>query len=316
MSRPHNQRGQDIHEEERSAAVLARQGGEFQILPNPTDDPSVAASTPSRREQTDREVSAIISSDKIRACPEGSRERRPVNITPTGLRQETVPLHPISDQQACRSRGRHNGCRAPASSAVRFTVLCYGKTPTQTSRLCRRGKGIMLRHIPQEAFERFSKAKPGLYDIRETDEYTQEVLPGSRLIRSIIAKHLPSERRLLGQAHCLLCHSANRTANASICWSASPATCRAYRLDGGISGWRRRGFRGAYSSTIPLFARFRSRPVPGCSSASSAAPSGIRFLAVRLCRRRVRRHEFRVLRPRRAAFAHAVEPALNRLYGK
>ena len=43
---------------------------------------------------------------------------------------------------------------------------------------------------PQEAFERFSKGEARLVDIRETDEYTQEFVPGSRLIPlSIIAKH-------------------------------------------------------------------------------------------------------------------------------
>ena len=35
---------------------------------------------------------------------------------------------------------------------------------------------------PQEAFERFSKDEARLVDIRETDEYTQEFVPGSRLI--------------------------------------------------------------------------------------------------------------------------------------
>ena len=57
---------------------------------------------------------------------------------------------------------------------------------------------------PQEAFERFSKGEARLVDIRETDEYTQEFVPGSRLIPlSIIAK--PSEgRRRPGQAHRLL----------------------------------------------------------------------------------------------------------------
>lgn len=31
---------------------------------------------------------------------------------------------------------------------------------------------------PQEAFERFSKDEAKLVDIRETDEYTQEFVPG------------------------------------------------------------------------------------------------------------------------------------------
>ena len=55
---------------------------------------------------------------------------------------------------------------------------------------------------PQEAFERFSKGEARLVDIRETDEYTQEFVPGSRLIPlSIIAKHPLKDP---GQAHRLL----------------------------------------------------------------------------------------------------------------
>ena len=107
---------------------------------------------------------------------------------------------------------------------------------------------------PQEAFERFSKGEARLVDIRETDEYTQEFVPGSRLIPlSIIAKHPLKDADAPDKPIVFFCHSGNRTV----------------------------------------------------------------FLAVRLCRRRARlRRDFRVLRPRRAAFAHAVEPALNRLYGK
>ena len=57
---------------------------------------------------------------------------------------------------------------------------------------------------PQEAFERFSKGEARLVDIRETDEYTQEFVPGSRLIPlSIIAKH-PLKDADAGQAHHLL----------------------------------------------------------------------------------------------------------------
>ena len=45
---------------------------------------------------------------------------------------------------------------------------------------------------PQEAFERFSKGEARLVDIRETDEYTQEFVPGSRLIPlSILCGVLP-----------------------------------------------------------------------------------------------------------------------------
>ena len=109
--------------------------GNFQILPNPTDDPSVAANMPRREANRSREVSAIISSDKIRACPrKAAVKRRPVNITPTGLRQETVPFHPFSSPTGLLSaRPAQRIRRSSLSSAVRFySVLCYGeKHPTQ-----------------------------------------------------------------------------------------------------------------------------------------------------------------------------------------
>ena len=47
---------------------------------------------------------------------------------------------------------------------------------------------------PQEAFERFSKGEARLVDIRETDEYTQEFVPGSRLIPLDVYKRQPPHR--------------------------------------------------------------------------------------------------------------------------
>ena len=106
---------------------------------------------------------------------------------------------------------------------------------------------------PQEAFERFSKGEARLVDIRETDEYTQEFVPGSSAIRATVPPTLP------------------------ICWSASPATCRPIVLTEASPAGRRRGFPWSISPQPSLCSvRFRSRPVPWCSSASSAVPSGIR----------------------------------------
>ena len=128
---------------------------------------------------------------------------------------------------------------------------------------------------PQEAFERFSKGEARLVDIRETDEYTQEFVPGSRLIPlSIIAKHPLKDADAPDKPIVFFCHSGNRTANASDLLERLAGDVQAYRLDGGISGWEKAGLPVEHiSSTIPLF---RSRPVPWCSSASSAVPSGIR----------------------------------------
>lgn len=133
---------------------------------------------------------------------------------------------------------------------------------------------------PQEAFERFSKGEARLVDIRETDEYTQEFVPGSRLIPlSIIAKHPLKDADAPDKPIVFFCHSgATGPPTLPICWSASPATCRPIVLTAASPAGRRRGFPW---SIFPLpsrcSARFRSRPVPWCSSASSAAPSGIRF---------------------------------------
>ena len=164
---------------------------------------------------------------------------------------------------------------------------------------------------PQEAFERFSKDEARLVDIRETDEYTQEFVPGSRLIPlSIIAKHPLKDADAPDKPIVFFCHSGNRTANASDLLERLAGDVQAYRLDGGISGWEKAGLPVEHiSSTIPLFRQIQI-------AAGSLVLIGV-IGSARLCRRGAGlRRDFRVLRPRRAAFAHAVEPALNRLSGK
>ena len=95
---------------------------------------------------------------------------------------------------------------------------------------------------PQEAFERFSKGEARLVDIRETDEYTQEFVPGSRLIPlSIIAKHPLKDADAPDKPIVFFCHSGNRTANASDLLERLAGDVQAYRLDGGISGWEKAG---------------------------------------------------------------------------
>ena len=108
---------------------------------------------------------------------------------------------------------------------------------------------------PQEAFERFSKGEARLVDIRETDEYTQEFVPGSRLIPlSIIAKHPLKDADAPDKPIVFFCHSGNRTANASDLLERLAGDVQAYRLDGGISGWEKAGLPVEHiSSTIPLF---------------------------------------------------------------
>ena len=173
---------------------------------------------------------------------------------------------------------------------------------------------------PQEAFERFSKGEARLVDIRETDEYTQEFVPGSRLIPlSIIAKHPLKDADAPDKPIVFFCHSGNRTANASDLLERLAGDVQAYRLDGGISGWEKAGLPVEHiSSTIPLFRSDSDRGrFPGAHRRHRQCLLASVLLAVRLCRRGAGlRRDFRVLRPRRAAFAHAVEPALNRLSGK
>ena len=140
---------------------------------------------------------------------------------------------------------------------------------------------------------------------------TQEFVPGSRLIPlSIIAKHPLKDADAPDKPIVFFCHSGNRTANASDLLERLAGDVQAYRLDGGISGWEKAGLPVEHiSSTIPLFRQIHRRHRQ-CLLASV-------LLAVRLCRRGAGlRRDFRVLRPRRAAFAHAVEPALNRLSEK
>ena len=167
---------------------------------------------------------------------------------------------------------------------------------------------------PQEAFERFSKDEARLVDIRETDEYTQEFVPGSRLIPlSIIAKHPLKDADAPDKPIVFFCHSGNRTANASDLLERLAGDVQAYRLDGGISGWEKAGL--LNHPSVPSDSD-RGR-FPGAHRRHRQCLLASVLLAVRLCRRGAGlRRDFRVLRPRRAAFAHAVEPALNRLSGK
>ena len=113
---------------------------------------------------------------------------------------------------------------------------------------------------PQEAFERFSKGEARLVDIRETDEYTQEFVPGSRLIPlSIIAKHPLKDADAPDKPIVFFCHSGNRTANASDLLERLAGDVQAYRLDGGISGWEKAGLPVEHiSSTIPLFRQIQN----------------------------------------------------------
>ena len=166
---------------------------------------------------------------------------------------------------------------------------------------------------PQEAFERFSKGEARLVDIRETDEYTQEFVPGSRLIPlSIIAKHPLKDADAPDKPIVFFCHSGNRTANASDLLERLAGDVQAYRLDGGGAS------RGAYLLNHPSVPSDSDRGrFPGAHRRHRQCLLASVLLAVRLCRRGAGlRRDFRVLRPRRAAFAHAVEPALNRLSEK
>ena len=150
--------------------------------------------------------------------------------------------------------------RAPASLVpyAFYSVLCYGKnTPPKTSRLMqtRQRSPHASSHIPARSFRAFSKGEARLVDIRETDEYTQEFVPGSRLIPlSIIAKHPLKDADAPDKPIVFFCHSGNRTANASDLLERLAGDVQAYRLDGGISGWEKAGLPVEHiSSTIPLF---------------------------------------------------------------
>ena len=108
---------------------------------------------------------------------------------------------------------------------------------------------------PQEAFERFSKGEVRLVDIRETNEYAQEFVPGSRLIPlSIIARHP------LKDADARTSHPSSSAIRATvpptlpICWNASPGRCKPTSLMAASPAGGRRGLPVEHiSSTIPLF---------------------------------------------------------------
>lgn len=108
---------------------------------------------------------------------------------------------------------------------------------------------------PQEAFERFSKGEARLVDIRETDEYTQEFVPGFPADPALDHRQTPSEgRRRPGQAHRLLLPFGQPYRQRFRSAGRLAGDVQAYRLDGGISGWEKAGLPVEHiSSTIPLF---------------------------------------------------------------
>lgn len=231
-----------------------------------------------------------------------------------------MPLHPFQTNRPGVRGGRHTLIRRAPASLVpcsRFTVYyATEKHFTQDQPpYADAAKGVPMRPvISSRSFRAFSKGEARLVDIiRETDEYTQEFVPGSRLIRSRSSPSTSEGRRRPGQAHCLLAVRGNPDRQRFDLLERLAGDVQAYRLDGGISGYRRPGFVEHISLPSRCSARFRSRPVPGAhrrhrqrlrhpfsgcpplSAQGSSSPG------------------FPVLRPRRAAFA-CRGTMLNRLW--
>jgi rhodanese-related sulfurtransferase len=89
---------------------------------------------------------------------------------------------------------------------------------------------------PQKAQERLAQGAV-LIDIRETDEYARERIPGARHhALSRLSGPLPADSDTL----IFHCRSGNRTATHADRLAAA-APCEAYVLEGGIEAWKKAG---------------------------------------------------------------------------
>ena len=134
-------------------------------------------------------------------------------------------------------------------------------------------------HIPARSFRAFFQGRSEACRHPRNRRVHPRVGAGLPADPALDHRQTPSEgRRRPGQAHRLLLPFGQPyRQRLPICWSASPATCRPIVLTAASPAGRRRGFPWSISPQPSLCSvRFRSRPVPWCSSASSAVPSGIR----------------------------------------
>ncbi|SLN27480.1 rhodanese-like domain-containing protein [Oceanibacterium hippocampi] len=98
----------------------------------------------------------------------------------------------------------------------------------------------ILKAIDAQALDNLLKnGKAVLIDIRESDEYIREHIPGSRLVplSAFNPADFPREHEKIGVFHC---HSGNRTQQAATQILATGFR-EVYYLDGGIEAWKRAG---------------------------------------------------------------------------
>lgn len=101
----------------------------------------------------------------------------------------------------------------------------------------------MLKKIsPAQVFDMAKSGAIHLVDIRESSEYAETFIPGSRLAPLSIAPYYPvKDAESPKKAIVYFCHSGNRTENNADMLEKLADGTEAYQMEGGISGWQKAG---------------------------------------------------------------------------
>ncbi len=97
---------------------------------------------------------------------------------------------------------------------------------------------------PEQALKKVQAGELRLVDIRETDEYAAESVPGARLIPlSVIDTQPVVDKGAPALPIAFFCHSGNRTTKAAarLEQAATRAGVPAVQIEGGITGWKKAG---------------------------------------------------------------------------
>lgn len=108
---------------------------------------------------------------------------------------------------------------------------------------------------PKRAFEMVQNGEARLVDVRESSEYAEKFIPGSRLIPlSAIATQNVNDCETKDKPIIFFCRSGNRTTKSSDLLERAAGNVQAFQIEGGLSGWEKEGLpveRG--NASFPLF---------------------------------------------------------------
>lgn len=103
---------------------------------------------------------------------------------------------------------------------------------------------------PKTAQSWFEQEKAQIFDIRETDEYAREHIPGAHLVplSSFDSAEFPHDRSKIAVFHC---GSGQRTAEAAAAILSS-GWAEVYQLEAGLAGWKKAGLPTNLDRSAPI----------------------------------------------------------------